>query len=1382
MSHTKSANADTTHAAKAAPKPAARKAAGEGGAPAEIVQSLGNRGMQALLTQSAKSVPGAPPPANGRASFEPRAKQPVLEADELQQWLDRQTSSSAESGRIEEVLGQVRREIARRDAQAALPPVTSKAPPQARGPPAGVTPSRGRIAARPSSLPMVPLQARLEVGSVDDPLEHEAERVAGHVMRMPAPSTPPRCACRGTPGPDGECAACKASRVARLAITPAVPALRSAPASVGAALAGPGRPLDVATRAFFESRLDTDLSAVRIHDDATAAVSAHDVAAQAYTVGRDVVFGAGRYQPSSKAGRALLAHELAHVVQQNSGRTTPSIQRKPQTYTVRPDHAPLSAEEVLILMAMTSRKVSRAAAIKLIADDEYACGEHPACLSGVGDMKPIQFTIGQPEPKAKHPAPAKQAAPKKAAPPTVAPEPAIEAEQLTASAPLPAEIESALDDPYVKRFFAVGTKDKYLQLPEGQPSPADYASVNYIRDVVMRMNEKELASYRGFVAGQTLGTWTDIARSLHEFSKIKTGLPGAYDVDTGTVDRFRGAEPFYELIKQREVLEKALKELPHISSSSASVLPQPTAADVRNRARYEELGQQLTAVTKAQAQAFGALGFKTVAEFDQAANEFRLYFRANALTIAERMLFESGRVLQDAVRRYQLRQNHVPRDCQELYDELYGYGGRSVDQLKDAHPILRNPAALHAVRDAKNVYEFSWRLTGFANDRMRDLEFVQNNLRREPDVVFRWEPVVRATFDELGLEEDSIYGWVIREQRGKPGSTLGEKLIHYGVELLLFALSFVSLPVALTAAVAKAGYDTGAAAIDYGEQMRASEQGFREPPSIAPVIITPVVELAPFAAHGVFSWLRKLAGGPRVPRLAPVTTEPPVARPAVDVEPPVVPKPEPTPVTTEPAAGRPVVDVEPPVVPKPEPAPVTTEPAAGRPVVDIERPVVPKPVPVTTEPAVGGQAPKLPPVIEPDPRLVQAEERLATAQAKAEAARARLGAAGEKATAADEAAKVADAELAQARQEAKVARAERARAKKAYDRAKPGSRAAPRAEYTAAKNAAEKAESKVASAAKRANSAKKARGEAVRAVPRQEATVGRAEQAVTAAQEQRLIEAEADLIRKLPRNVEGLPPGWDYERFPNGPRRDWRPGDAINMPDAKGNYPVWATIRKRIWINRATDEQAGRAAGTRVRAPIPPKPTGPVDPTPAGWDPWGATDKELAARGWEKVPKGGLPWLDPIGEATDKELVAIASSGSMPSRLGAEIEHARIPQRAGDMLEAVGVDPNTARRVTKVGDPDNLMPTRKEIHAIVDEAARVTNPNRNPTLEFSLDVRSDAPFREATNEEIADIVKAIKNRRLAVPETEAQKQALEILRGFLKAEKKLRPSSTWEVP
>jgi hypothetical protein len=68
------------------------------------------------------------------------------------------------------------------------------------------------------------------------------------------------------------------------------------------ALRSPGRPLDGTTRAFMESRFGHDFGHVRVHTDARAAVSAGAVDALAYTVGRDVVFGAGQYQPGTAAG------------------------------------------------------------------------------------------------------------------------------------------------------------------------------------------------------------------------------------------------------------------------------------------------------------------------------------------------------------------------------------------------------------------------------------------------------------------------------------------------------------------------------------------------------------------------------------------------------------------------------------------------------------------------------------------------------------------------------------------------------------------------------------------------------------------------------------------------------------------------------------------------------------------------------------------------------------------------------------------------------------------------------------------------------------------------------------------------------------------------
>ena len=105
---------------------------------------------------------------------------------------------------------------------------------------------------------------------------------------------------------------------------------RSAPSNAAEVLRSPGRPLDPATRAFMEPRFGHDFSRVRVHTDAQAAESARSADALAYTVGQNVVFSAGRYSPRSIAGRALLAHELAHTIQQNTAASdtadeTPSL-------------------------------------------------------------------------------------------------------------------------------------------------------------------------------------------------------------------------------------------------------------------------------------------------------------------------------------------------------------------------------------------------------------------------------------------------------------------------------------------------------------------------------------------------------------------------------------------------------------------------------------------------------------------------------------------------------------------------------------------------------------------------------------------------------------------------------------------------------------------------------------------------------------------------------------------------------------------------------------------------------------------------------------------------------------------------------------------------
>ncbi len=94
---------------------------------------------------------------------------------------------------------------------------------------------------------------------------------------------------------------------------------------VEAALQSPSRPLDAQTRTLMERRFGRPFGRVRIHTGAEAAASARSLDAQAYTLGNDIVFGAGRYAPASSQGRGLLAHELAHVAQQEGSRPTTDL-------------------------------------------------------------------------------------------------------------------------------------------------------------------------------------------------------------------------------------------------------------------------------------------------------------------------------------------------------------------------------------------------------------------------------------------------------------------------------------------------------------------------------------------------------------------------------------------------------------------------------------------------------------------------------------------------------------------------------------------------------------------------------------------------------------------------------------------------------------------------------------------------------------------------------------------------------------------------------------------------------------------------------------------------------------------------------------------------
>lgn len=209
------------------------------------------------------------------------------------------------------------------------PPVADKRPDTAAPAPQGAQPAwheqhadnaslkRSPAAAEPqpearqaaeARLDRLAVRARLPMSQPGDAVEREADALADQVMRTPAGDgiTPPAADMQET-----------LARQARMdddetMAAPTVPA--EALSGLGA-----GQPLAAETRAWFEPRFGRDLGHVRIHDDAAADRAAQAASARAFAHGSDIVFASGEYQPDTSAGRHLLAHELAHVLQQDAG-------------------------------------------------------------------------------------------------------------------------------------------------------------------------------------------------------------------------------------------------------------------------------------------------------------------------------------------------------------------------------------------------------------------------------------------------------------------------------------------------------------------------------------------------------------------------------------------------------------------------------------------------------------------------------------------------------------------------------------------------------------------------------------------------------------------------------------------------------------------------------------------------------------------------------------------------------------------------------------------------------------------------------------------------------------------------------------------------------
>jgi hypothetical protein len=149
----------------------------------------------------------------------------------------------------------------------------------------------------PFAGPLLPgaIQAKPVVGSAGDPLGYEADLVAGQVNRETAVSSPPP------------------------------PSNRGGWSFANIALTAPGEQVPEGVRNQFEQRTGASLASVRVHRDTPSQFAASALQARAFTIGQDIHFAGGEFQPGTPEGDHLLAHELTHTVQQRAAAPTPQL-------------------------------------------------------------------------------------------------------------------------------------------------------------------------------------------------------------------------------------------------------------------------------------------------------------------------------------------------------------------------------------------------------------------------------------------------------------------------------------------------------------------------------------------------------------------------------------------------------------------------------------------------------------------------------------------------------------------------------------------------------------------------------------------------------------------------------------------------------------------------------------------------------------------------------------------------------------------------------------------------------------------------------------------------------------------------------------------------
>ena len=711
----------------------------------------------------------------------------------------------------------------------------------------------------PDSRPVLPagIQTKLAIGAVDDPLELEADRIADRVVAHTqgaagtvAPPLP-SIGVSSVATAQAKCASCASRDEERIAVQPKcatcsspgrthASSMPSGHASCGdTSFSLPrsgGRPLPSQTRATMEPAFGHDLGHVRIHDDPAAAAAARSIGARAFTRGRDVYFAHGEFDPGSRSGQHILAHEIAHTFQQGFGRAPANVvQRRAADGVDELEEAPLETLEAtgsvdeIVLVRHSGSRVSiqlRSAGTVLASGtgtwraEDVPLGEYTATIDETLPSRPLQMLGVGPasgevlfeRPSAESNARFDKLWPKAGHVKVVV--------QTATTEHLPPGIRELVTPG--------GGKLDPEELDALNRVARNYANVppDVLREFAEQAGRVGSARELEFNLERWLGEREKSQRNLQESMEALEGTEGAYAVYRAfsTAGAVTASTAIHQQGVRDGLRDTALEpaEFPAAIERFEDLYTQyavaMAASGMRSLRRLLEAQLELYRAGALVDDLVASLGtsgaranFTRAAELGEAADEYR--------STADASFVENAASEEDAGPNPEELHRQADVADAGMARELDA-GEAALGRVGQVHPIATLPnLPLGRLLDAKTTGQARSILYRFIRRNIRASVEVENLIRDAPQEVFAWDLLVDKANESLGIRPGSVHHAIVRDAGAdhRDGKLAHDLLLGAGAIVFAIAGAFFSGGLAVPMLVASFSLGAVAAARDVAQ-------------------------------------------------------------------------------------------------------------------------------------------------------------------------------------------------------------------------------------------------------------------------------------------------------------------------------------------------------------------------------------------------------------------------------------------------------------------------------------------------------------------------------------------------------------------------------------